>query len=159
VRKSLLFGVAVLAAAAAVVSCAPNASAPAKLPPVAPLSKPSLPPWIASISPVGKAESLAQIRVIFAKPVAKVEALSGAGPAGVLSHVSLDPPLRGRFALLTPRMIGFVAEQAIPIGTRVAVKLSAGLHDLDGDALANDLDWTFQTDDLELRDLAARAYR
>jgi uncharacterized protein YfaS (alpha-2-macroglobulin family) len=153
VRKSPFAGIAVLAAAAAVVSCAPNAAPPAKLPSVAPLAKPSLPPWIASISPVGNAESLAQIRVIFAKPVAKVEALSGAGPADVLSHVSLDPALKGRFVLLTPRMIGFVAEQAIPIGTRVAVKVSAGLRDLDGDALAKDLAWTFQTDDLELSDL------
>ncbi len=152
-RRSLFFGVALVAAAAGVAACNQNAPAPAKLSPVAALAKPALPVWIASISPAGKAESLAQIRVIFAKPVAKVEALSGAGPADVLSHFSLDPPLKGKFSLLTPRMVGFVAEQSLPIGTRVAVKVSAGLHDLDGDTLADDLAWTFETDPLEMRDL------
>lgn len=152
-RRSLLFGITLIAAVAAISACNQNAPAPAKLSPVAPLAKPALPTWIASVSPVGKAESLAQIRVIFAKPVAKIEALSGAGPADVLSHFSLDPPLKGKFSLLTPRMVGFVAEQALPIGTRVAVKLSAGLHDLDGDTLANDLAWTFETDALDITNL------
>jgi hypothetical protein len=153
VRRSLFFAVTLIAAAAAVTSCNQNAPTPTKLSPVAPLVKPVLPTWIASISPTGKTESLAQVRVIFAKPVAKVEALSGAGPADVLSHFSLDPPLKGKFSLLTPRMVGFVAEQALPIGTRVAVKLSAGLHDLDGDTLANDLAWTFETDPLAMTNL------
>ncbi|MBV8152821.1 MAG: Ig-like domain-containing protein, partial [Candidatus Eremiobacteraeota bacterium] len=149
-RRSLLFAVI---CSAALSSCGPSTTAPAKLPPVAPLAKPSLPSWIASVSPVGKAESLAQIRVIFAKPVAKVEALSGTGPTELLSHLSIDPPLRGRFVLLTPRMIGFVAEQALPTGTRVAVKLTAGLRDLDGDSLGSDLAWTFETAPLEFSNL------
>ena len=68
-----------------------------------------------------KAQSLAQIRVIFNKPVTKVEALSGAGPQEVLSHVSIRRRLAGHFVVLTPRMIGFVADQALPIGTRARV--------------------------------------
>jgi hypothetical protein len=57
-------------------ACSTQPAAPAKLAPVAPLAKPALPPWISSISPTGaKVESLSQVRVIFNKPVTKVESL------------------------------------------------------------------------------------
>jgi uncharacterized protein YfaS (alpha-2-macroglobulin family) len=144
---------AVLVAAAAVASCGPSTPAAVPLAPVAALPKPSLPPWIASVSPVGEAQSLAQIRVIFAKPVVRVEALSGSGTAGVLGLLHVEPALRGRFTLLTPRMIGFVAEQALPVGTRVRVTLAAGMSDLAGDRLDRDLAWTFETKPLALRGL------
>lgn len=145
-RRLLRLPVAVLVAAAA--ACATQ-SQPAKLPAVGALSRPTLPAWIASVSPAGtKVESLAQVRVIFAKPVARLASLEGDGPRDVLDHVRMEPALKGRFTLLTPRMIGFVAGQALPIGTRVRVTLAAGLRDLDGDTLASDLAWTFQTADL-----------
>ncbi|MBV8148391.1 MAG: Ig-like domain-containing protein, partial [Candidatus Eremiobacteraeota bacterium] len=146
-----LLGAFVIAIAAA--SCGPSTTPTPRLSPVAARPKPSLPPWIASISPVEKAQSLAQIRVIFAKPVTPVESLAGTGPANVLAHFSVQPALPGHFVVLTPRMVGFVAEQALPTGTRVAVTLSAGLRDLDGDALDRDLVWTFETGALEFRDL------
>jgi alpha-2-macroglobulin len=146
-----LLGVFVIAIAAA--SCgAPETAAP-RLPAVAARPKPSLPPWIASISPLEKAQSLAQIRIIFAKPMTPVEALSGAGPTSVLAHLSIQPELHGHFSVLTPRMVGFVAEQALPTGTRVAVTLSTGLRDLSGDKLDHDLVWTFETGALEFSDL------
>jgi uncharacterized protein YfaS (alpha-2-macroglobulin family) len=106
-----------------------------------------------SVSPIGKAETLAQIRVIFDKPVTPVEALSGSGPRDVLSHVSIEPAFAGHFTVLTPRMIGFVADQALPIGSRVRVTLRAGLRDLTGDALAGDLAWTFETEPLQFSGL------
>src|SRR5580700_6730955 len=81
--------------AAAIASCAPPERNAARLAPVEALAVPSLPPWIASISPTGKADSLAQIRVIFAKPVIAVQALSAAGSGEVLRHVSIAPQLRG----------------------------------------------------------------
>jgi uncharacterized protein YfaS (alpha-2-macroglobulin family) len=148
VRRSIagwgLAGVALF-----VAGCSSGAKPGAPLPSVDALPKPALPSWIASVSPMGaKAQSLAQIRVIFNKPVTKVEALSGAGPEDVLSHVSIAPPLAGHFVVLTPRMIGFVADQALPVGTRARVTLSSGLKDLDGDALASDLSWTFETESL-----------
>ena len=140
-------------AAAAVAACGGPAPSARRLAAVAPLPQPSLPAWIASISPTGKAENLAQIRVIFAKAVAPVTALSGLGPRAVLSHVSIEPALAGHFTLLTPRMIGFVADQALPIGTRVKVRLGAGLRDLAGDTLSHELAWTFETAPLEFTDL------
>ncbi len=91
--------------------------------------------------------------MIFVTPVTPVQALSGSGPSEVLAHFSIAPALRGHFSVLTPRMVGFVAEQAIPVGTRVAVTLSSGLRDVAGDSLDRDLVWTFQTDSLELSDL------
>ena len=142
-----------LAAVCAFVACTgqrPNAPA---LAPVIALPSPSPPAWILSVSPTEKADTLAQIRVIFAKPVTAVEELSGPGPRAVLDHISIQPQLGGHFAVLTPRMIGFVPDRALPIGTRVAVTLSAGLRDLSGDVLDHDLAWTFATAPVELRDL------
>ncbi len=139
-------------AAAVLVSCGGPAgrTRPAS---VAALPKPSLPPWIASISPSGTAENLAQIRIVFAKPVTPVEALSGTGPSEVLQHVTIAPPLQGHFTVLTPRMIAFVADQALPIGTRVRITLRAGLRDLAGETLDRDLAWTFQTASLSFTNL------
>ncbi|MFY9631859.1 MAG: Ig-like domain-containing protein [Candidatus Cybelea sp.] len=93
------------------------------------------------------------MRVIFAKPVAPVAALSGDGARGVLDRVAVEPSLAGHFTLLTPRMIGFVADRALPIGTRVRITLRAGLRDLDGDSLASDLAWSFETESLAFSDL------
>ncbi len=149
VRLGALGWLFLLAVAAGAASCSPKATAPTKLASVSAAPKPSLPAWIVSISPIGKAETLAQVRVIFAKPVTPVEALSGPGPRDVLSRVSIEPELAGHFTVLTPRMIGFVAHQALPIGTRVRVTLRAGLRDLAGDALPSDLAWTFETAPLQ----------
>ena len=82
---------------------------------VAALPKPSLPPWIASISPTQTAATLAQVRVIFAKPLVPVAALSGDGARGMLENLAVAPPLAGHFTLLTPRMIGFVADRDIEV--------------------------------------------
>ncbi|HKU81740.1 MAG TPA: Ig-like domain-containing protein, partial [Candidatus Tumulicola sp.] len=144
----LLAGLAAVAAA-----CSAPANAPVKLAPVAALPKPVLPAWISSISPTQSAQTLAQVRVIFAKPVAKLAALSGDGPRDVLDRVTISPALKGHFAVLTPRMLAFVPEQALPVGTRVQVTLRAGLRDLDGDTLGQDLAWTFETDALSFSDL------
>ena len=38
------------------------------------------------------------------------EALEGDGPADVLAHFSMTPALAGQFVVLTPRMVGFVAD-------------------------------------------------
>jgi uncharacterized protein YfaS (alpha-2-macroglobulin family) len=143
----------VILAAIALASCGGPASNSKKLGPVDALPQPGLPSWIASISPSGQAETLAQIRIIFAKPIAPVSALSGAGPRDVLSYVRIEPALQGRFTVLTPRMIGFVADQALPVGTRVRITLAAGLHDLEGDALQRDLAWTFETQALRFTNL------
>jgi uncharacterized protein YfaS (alpha-2-macroglobulin family) len=136
---------AVILGLAAASACSAPGPEAAKLAPVASVPNPSLPRWITSISPTRTAQSLAQIRVIFAKPVTKVEALSGDGPREVLDRVTIEPALRGHFTVLTPQMIGFVAEQALPVGTRVRVTLHTGLRDLAGDALAKDLAWSFET--------------
>ncbi len=146
----LLVGVS---AAAAIAACGGPVLNANRLGPVTALPRPQLPAWIASISPTDKADTLAQIRIIFDKPVAPVTALSGPGPQDVVSRVSVEPALRGHFVVLTPKMIGFVAEQALPIGTRVRITLAAGLRDLQGDELQHDLAWTFETKPLRFTDL------
>jgi len=146
--RSLGFACVALVALA-LASCAGPSPGASKLAAVAAMPKPSLPPWIAAISPAGVTENLAQVRVIFAKPIVPLTALSGSGPRDVLDHVRIAPDLRGRFAVLTPRMIAFVPEQALPIGTRVRITLTAGLRDMDGDRLDRDLAWSFETAPLE----------
>ena len=148
-----LYSLLVAFAIAGTVSCTGIGTNEPSLSAVSALPKPSLPPWIASISPTRTAQSLAQIRVIFAKPVTPVEALSGEGPRAVLDRVSIEPKLAGHFVVLTPRMIGFVAERALPVGTRVRVTLAAGLRDLAGDTLQQDLAWTFETQALNFSSL------
>ncbi|MDP9111017.1 MAG: Ig-like domain-containing protein, partial [Candidatus Eremiobacteraeota bacterium] len=148
-----IFFVAGLALASIPLGCTQPPASPPKLAAVAPLPKPSLPPWIESVSPLAKAQSLAQIRVIFAKPVTNVESLEGDGPRSVLSHVRFEPALKGRFVVLTPRMIGFVADEALPTATRVQVTVTAGLRDVAGDTLDHDVSWTFETSPLEFSHL------
>jgi hypothetical protein len=140
-------------ALAALVSCTGAPPGTTRLVAVQSLPKPSLPPWILSVSPIGQAQALAQIRVIFAKPLVPVSALSEAGSRDTLAHFSISPDLGGRFVLLTPRMVGFVADRALPVGTRVRVTIGAGLRDLDGDSLPADVAWTFGTPALSLTDL------
>ncbi len=142
-------------AAFAFAACSSNAptTQSEKLARVAPVAKPALPAWISSISPTSRAQSLAQIRVIFSTPVAPLAALEGDGPQNVLAHVRIEPALKGRFVLFTPTMIGFVAEEALPVATRVRVTLTSGLADLAGDRLTSEIAWTFETAPLEFTGL------
>src|ERR1700722_5327719 len=117
--------VAVTAAALSLAACSSVAPSGGKLAPVAAAPRPPLPPWIAQISPTQQAQSLAQIRVLFAKPVTAVSSLEGDGPRDVLEHIRVEPAVKGRFVVLTPRMIGFVADQTLPIGTRIRVTLTS----------------------------------
>jgi alpha-2-macroglobulin len=139
----------------ALAACAGGKLGPAaRLPAIEALPPPNLPSWISSVSPLGtRAQTLAQVRVIFAKPVAPVGALEGGGPSELLSHLRVEPALRGHFVVFTPMMIGFVAEQALPIGTRIRVTLTSGLRDLSGDALSQDLAWTFESESLKFTNL------
>lgn len=114
------------------------------------LPAPTVPGWISEISPLGSAPQRAQIRVIFADPVLPVEQLGSARERNVLSHFSVAPAIPGGFVVLTPRMIGFQSDDALPPATRVRVTLSAGLSDLQGHRLDRDLAWTFSTPPLAL---------
>ncbi|MHB8462297.1 MAG: Ig-like domain-containing domain, partial [Vulcanimicrobiaceae bacterium] len=106
---------------------------------------PSLPQWIVSVSPIGKAQSATQIRIIFARDVAPLGAIDDPTRATILSQLSIDPAIPGRFILLTPKMIGFEPRRALPLSTRVRVTLRAGARDLAGDSLLHDVTWTFHT--------------
>jgi len=125
----------------------------APLPPVASMPAPSLPSWIGEISPQGGADPLSQIRVIFKQPLIPVESIESPDAQTALTKFSLVPSLPGHFRFLTPRMVGFQADAAIPLATRVQVKVAAGLSDLKGDQLDRDISWTFQTAAVTLTEL------
>ncbi len=71
----------------------------------------------------------------------------------LLAQFSISPALPGHFRFLTPRMIGFQADAALPLATRVRVTIAKGLHDHSGHTLTSDFTWTFQTDAIALSDL------
>ncbi|MEO1401329.1 MAG: alpha-2-macroglobulin [Cyanobacteria bacterium J06635_1] len=128
-----------------------DAPPPEPLPEVAALPTPELPDWIESISPIDQAEPLAQIRIRFQSPIVPLESLESAND--VLENFELVPELPGQFRLLTPRMVGFQADRALPKATRMQVTLKAGLGDLQDHQLEQDLAWTFNTEPIVLTHL------
>jgi hypothetical protein len=136
-----------LAVALMSAGCNQRVPAPSQepLPAVSPLPSPPAQAPIQSVSPVGTADTLAQIRVVFSDDLIPLERLESPDEAAILAHFSISPALPGTFRFLTPRMIGFEADKAWPVATRVRVTIAQGLRDLHGHALAGDLSWTFQT--------------
>ena len=133
--------------------CHSSSNAPSALQPVepAPAATPLGP--IASFAPSGTVDTLAQIRVIFHDDLIPLERLESPDEAAVLAQFSISPALPGHFRFLTPRMIGFQADAALPLATRVRVTIAKGLHDRSGRTLSSDFSWTFQTDEIALSDL------
>ncbi|WP_404783149.1 alpha-2-macroglobulin family protein [Altericista sp. CCNU0014] len=128
----------------------------APLPAVAALPNPKLPDWIEQISPLGQTDPLAQIRIRFKEPLIPLEQLESESQQTLLQRFELTPALPGQFRFLTPRMVGFQAEQALPQATRVKVNLKAGLADLKQHKLAQDLAWTFNTAPIQLTNLPGK---
>ncbi|MBV5261251.1 alpha-2-macroglobulin family protein [Synechococcus moorigangaii CMS01] len=122
-------------------------------PTVAALPLPELPDWITEISPTGDSAALAQIRILFKHPLIPVAQLESPQETALLQNIELIPAISGRFRFLTPKMIGFQADQPLPKATRFRVTLKAGLQDLENHHLTQDLAWTFQTPQIRLSNL------
>jgi len=129
---------------------------PESLPAVDSLPNPTLPEWIEHISPQGQVEPLSQIRVRFQEPLIPVEHLESDAQQALLKQFEIVPPLPGQFRFLTPRLVGFQMEQALPKATRVQVTLKAGLADLNGHQLQENLTWTFNTTPIKLTNLPGK---
>lgn len=127
--------------------------APENLPLVDTIQPPKLPDWIEEISPKGDAKPQAQIRIRFKEPLIPLEQLESDDQRQLLQKFEIVPKLPGQFRFLTPRMVGFQADAATPLATRVKVTLKAGLSDRKNHQLEQDLSWTFQTKRLQLKDL------
>ncbi|UWU46986.1 hypothetical protein APLC1_1723 [Limnospira platensis C1] len=120
---------------------------------ISPLPLPQLPEWIEEISPTEEATSLGQIRITFSNPLIPVERLDSPNQRQQLRHFDINPKIPGRFRFLTPRMVGFQAEEAIPLATRFQVTLKKGLSDLSDHQLESDIAWTFNTPAIQLSNL------
>ncbi|MEP0812169.1 alpha-2-macroglobulin family protein [Trichocoleus sp. ST-U2] len=130
-----------------------NLSGNEPLPAVPSLATPQLPDWIEEISPTSEVEPLAQIRIRFKDALIPVESLDSPDQQQKLKQFEILPPLPGQFRFLTPRMVGFQADKALPKATRVRVTLKAGLADLKNHRLDKDLAWTFNTEPIKLTNL------
>ena len=124
-----------------------------QLPPVASLATPELPEWIEQISPTGKTDTLSQILIRFKDPVIPLESIDSPAQKDKLEKFEIFPSLPGHFRFLTPRMVGFQADRALPKATRIQVTLKAGLEDLSNHRLEQDLAWTFNTELIQLTNL------
>src|SRR5690242_1592364 len=124
-----------------------------QLPTVAPLTPPKLPDWIEQISPIGNAKPLNQIRIRFKEALIPVENLDSPEQQKLLQKFAIWPPLPGEFRFLTPRMVGFQAQKALPKATRLQATLKSGLADLKNHHLDQDLAWTFNTESINLTNL------
>jgi uncharacterized protein YfaS (alpha-2-macroglobulin family) len=150
--KHVIRALLVACAALAVAGCHSGGNRTA-LEPVAPAPAATPQGPIASFAPSGTVDSLAQIRVIFRDDLIPLEKLESPDEAAALTHFSIAPALPGHFRFLTPRMIGFQADTALPLATRVRVTIAKGLFDTHGRMLANDFTWTFRTAEIALTDL------
>jgi alpha-2-macroglobulin len=141
-------------AALVVAGCQSGGSnAPAALESVAPAPAATAVGPIASFAPSGTVDALAQIRVIFRDDLIPLERLESPDEGAVLAKFSIAPALPGHFRFLTPRMIGFQADAALPLATQVRVTIAKGLTDRHGRALSDDFQWSFHTADIALTDL------
>jgi uncharacterized protein YfaS (alpha-2-macroglobulin family) len=122
-------------------------------PEVSALPLPTLPSWIEEISPTGDTETLAQIRIRFSDALIPLESLDSPNQTQLLKKFEVIPSLPGQFRFLTPRMVGFEADKAIPKGGRFQVTLKAGLADLKNHKLEQDLAWTFNTEKIKITNL------
>ncbi|WP_175561014.1 Ig-like domain-containing protein [Hydrococcus rivularis] len=123
------------------------------LPSIASLPLPQLPDWIEQISPTGQSEPLAQIRIRFKYPLIPVEKIDSPDREELLKKFELLPPISGKFRFLTPRMVGFQADESLPKATRFRVTLKTGLGDLNNNQLDKDLAWTFNTEPIQITNL------
>jgi alpha-2-macroglobulin len=145
---------AMVVAIGAIPACQPVSLTPqnmASLASISPLAVPKLPNWIEEITPTGQATPLSQVRIRFKEALIPLESLESSDQRGILDKFELKPNLPGKFRFLTPRMVGFQANQALPLAARVQVKLKSGLADLKGNRLDQDLAWTFNTQPIELK--------
>lgn len=117
---------------------------------VSPLPMVSPPAWIVALSPKDHAPAGAQIRLRFSDDVLSLESLEAPERQALLSHLTIEPAVPGRFLVLTPRMIGFQADSPLPTATRFRVTLTKGFADLHGHSLDRDYAWTFETDALSI---------
>ncbi|GAB1539765.1 hypothetical protein NUACC21_24320 [Scytonema sp. NUACC21] len=127
-----------------------------QLPAVSLLTPPQLPDWIEQISPLTDSEPLNQIRIRFKEALIPVESLDSPEQQGLLQKFEIVPSIPGHFRFLTPRMVGFQLDKALPKATRFQVTLKAGLADLKNHRLDKDLSWTFNTEPIKLTGLPGK---
>ena len=146
VSSSRLGAVAIALCALGLGACGSlHAAGGGPLPAVSPVPTPRSPGWILRYGPRDTVDTLAQIRIEFAQPLLPLESIESPDEVSKLAYFSIEPALPGRFRFLTPHLVGFQADEALPIATRVKVTVKRGLTDLRGDTLSNDFAWTFET--------------
>jgi alpha-2-macroglobulin len=123
------------------------------LPTVTPLTPPQLPDWIEDVNPTGEAQPLQQIRIRFKEALIPLENIDSDDQKSKLKYFEIIPKIPGEFRFLTPRMVGFQPEQALPKSTRFKVTIKSGLTNLKNQRLNQDLAWTFNTESIKLSHL------
>ncbi|WAS90261.1 Ig-like domain-containing alpha-2-macroglobulin family protein [Nannocystis punicea] len=128
----------------------PDADMLAAFDPAALVDRPGAPPQVpagaplavADYSPQGRTAGGAAIKVRFNQPVV---ALGSEPIADVSRFLSFDPPIPGTAAFQTPDLLVFYPDDELQDATTYTARLAPGLVGLDGQRLAQGVEWTFET--------------
>jgi len=122
---------------------------PARPEPVAVGSEPapeavpaSTPLRLAYYAPVGPVEGSETLSLVFDRPMV---ALTTAQAEAPVDFATIDPLVPGRWRWVGDRLAVFAPADRFPLSTRFTVKVGTGARALDGAALAEPVEFSFQT--------------
>ena len=97
---------------------------------------------IVRVAPLGAANSATDLSVTFSAPMI---AVSSQTEAAQPVPVKLSPEVKGRWRWLGTRTLIFDAAPRLPMATRFSATIPAGTRSANGEVLAKDFAWTFET--------------
>ncbi|PCC74442.1 hypothetical protein SAMN02745121_06702 [Nannocystis exedens] len=128
----------------------PEADVLAAFDPAALVDRPGAPPRVPTGAPLavldyapqGRTAGGAAIKIRFNQPVV---ALGVEQIPDLARFIAFDPPLKGEAAFQTPDLLVFHPGEALRDATTYTVRFAPGLVGLDGQRLAQGVEWTFET--------------
>lgn len=128
----------------------PDAEVVAAFDPGALADRPGAPPQVAAGAPLavvdyapqGRTAGGAAIKVRFNQPVVALGSEEVPDPSRFLAF---EPPLPGQARFLGPDLLQFIPSESLAEATQYKVRFAPGFTALDGQQLAQGVEWTFET--------------
>jgi uncharacterized protein YfaS (alpha-2-macroglobulin family) len=100
---------------------------------------------ITNYGPTGESHGQVQIKTLFNNPIIPLTSLSDEKRDSILSHFSLEPPIKGKFRILGTSGVVFEPEHSLPMATNYTVTIKKGIKDIAGNEIKEDFSWKFCT--------------
>jgi uncharacterized protein YfaS (alpha-2-macroglobulin family) len=100
---------------------------------------------VTNYGPTGESRGQVQISINFNNPIIPLTTLSDETRDSILSHFSLEPPIKGNFRILGTSGVVFEPEHSLPMSTHYIVKVKKRIQDIAGNQLEEDFSWEFYT--------------